>query len=121
MMKSYSVDLRTRVLEDVESGLTVEKAAAKYSVSSRVIYKWKRLQQETGSLAPRRVRSGPSPKLDPYRAAILQAISQDPGLTLEDLRTQLKLPGCVQTLWNALHRWRIVLKKSDPCDRATTA
>lgn len=120
-MGPYSVDLRTRVMEDVESGLSVEKAASKYSVSSRVIYKWKRLKQETGSLNPRRGRSGPCLKLEPYREAILNAIEQSPGLTLEDLRSQLKLPGCVQTLWNALHRWGIVLKKSDPCHRTATA
>ncbi|MCA9112593.1 MAG: hypothetical protein KDA52_21760, partial [Planctomycetaceae bacterium] len=94
----YSGDLRTRVIQEVESGLSVEKAAAKYSVSARVIDKWKRLKRETGSLAPRRGRSGPCPKLEPYREAILNAIEQKPGQTLEDLRLQLKLPGCVQTL-----------------------
>ncbi|MCA9024417.1 MAG: hypothetical protein KDA86_04315 [Planctomycetaceae bacterium] len=119
-MKPSSVDLRSRVIQDVDSGLSAAKASAKYLVSARMIDKWKRLNQETGSPDPRRGRSGPCLKLDPYREAILNAIEQKPGLTLEDLRSHLKLPGCVQTLWNALHRWGIVLK-SDPCDRAATA
>lgn len=120
-MGPYSADLRTRIMDDVESGLSAEKAAVKYSVSARVIYKWKRLQQETGSLAPRRGKTGPRPKLEPHRVAILHAIEQNPGLTLEELRSQLQLPGCVQTLWNALHRWGTVLKKSHPGGRAATA
>lgn len=120
-MRPYSADLRTRVMRDVEAGWSAEKAAAKYSVSARVIYKWKRLQRETDSLAPRRGKTGPRPKLEPHREAILESLRHNPGLTLEELRSQLKLPGCVQTLWNALSRWGFVLKKSSASGRAATA
>lgn len=117
-MGPYSLDLRTRVMADVESGMSAERAAVKYSVSARTIYKWKGLKRETGSLNPRQGKGGPKRKLESYREPILATLKEKSGLTLAELRSQLQLPGCLQTLWNALHRWGIVLKKSDPRGRA---
>ena len=107
----YAMDRRTRVMDEVESGMSAEKAAVKYSVSARTIYQWKAIKRETGTLVPRPGRTGPRPKLLPDRNAILAAVKENSGITLEDLRTQLDLPVCVQTICNALHAWGIVLKK----------
>jgi transposase len=120
-MAGLSLDLRMRVMDDVDLGMSAETAAARYSVSARAVYNWKRLKRETGSLAPRRGKTGPKRKLDPYRETILAAIQENPDLTLEALQSQLQLPGCLQTLWNALHRWGIVLKKSYAGSRTTAA
>lgn len=120
MARPLSVDLRTRVLNDVESGMSAERAAVKYSISARTIYQWKALKRETGSLAPRSGKSGPQPKLEPYREQILAAVQENSGITLKELRAQLQLPGCLSTVWNALRTWGIVLKKS-PAGRRTAA
>ena len=120
-MGPYSSDLRTRVMQDVEAGMSAEKAAVKYSISARTIYAWKALLRETGCLSPRQGGSGRPRKLEEYREPILEAIDQNAGLTLEDLKSQLQLPGCVQTLWNALRRWGIVLKKSGARRRTAAA
>lgn len=114
MGKSYSMDLRIRVMDDVNTGLSPEAAAKKYSVSQRAIFKWKRRLLETGSLEPSKGRTGPKLKLEPYREQILLAVESNSSITLEQLKSELNLPGCLQTLWNALRRWGIVLKKSDP-------
>ena len=121
MSACYSLDLRTRVLDDLDRGMSAEKAAGKYSVSARTVYAWKALKRQTGSLAPRQGKTGPKRKLDPYRDAILKAIRDNPNLTLEELRSQLHLPGCLQTLWNGLRRWGLVLKKSHAGGRTTAA
>lgn len=112
MSGSYSMDLRKRVMADVASGLTVESVARKFTISSRVIFQWKDFLDETGGLKPRQVKTGPKSKLEPYREPILAVVKKGSGVTLEELKSQLNLPGCVQTLWNSLHRWRVVLKKS---------
>ena len=113
MAKGYSLDLRTRVMDDLERGLSAEEAAEKYSVTARTIYSWKLLKRETGGIAPRQGKTGPKRKLDAHREAILAWIRENSDLTLEELKSQLELPGCLQTLSNALHRWGIVLKTSD--------
>jgi hypothetical protein len=47
------MDLRVRVMRDVEAGMSAEKAALKYCVSGRTIYDWKKLQRENGTVEPR--------------------------------------------------------------------
>lgn len=111
MARAYSEDLRLRVMQDVESGMSAEAAGAKYSLSASTIYQWKALQRETGSTAPRQGKRGRKPKLEGYREAITAAIAQNPSLTLEELQQTLQLPVCIPTLWRALDRWRLGLKK----------
>ncbi len=117
MPGSYSMDLRKRVMADVDSGLSIESVSRKYAVSSRTIFQWRELREETGGLEPRKGKTGPKRKLDSHRAEILAAVEQNPSITLEELKAKLELPGCLQTLWNTLHRWRIVLKKSNASRR----
>jgi transposase len=101
-------------MDDVDCGLSSEQAARKYSITARTISAWKQLRRETGGIQPRQGRTGPPPKLHSFREAIEGAIRQNPNLTLAELRSLLKLPCCLQTLWNALRRWGHSLKKNHP-------
>lgn len=117
MAGPLAMDLRTRVLQAVHAGMTVEAAAETYSVSSRTIYNWKSLMRDRGSPEPRDGKTGPKPKLECFREPILALIRENSGITLEDLRTKLSLPVCLSTIWLALKTWGIVLKKSAPRGR----
>ena len=121
MAAALGMDLRVRVMADVDAGMSAEKAAVKYSVEARTIYQWKALRRETGALEPRAGKTGPKPKLDAHRERITAAIRENPSVTLEDLHTKLKLPASVTTLWVALKAWKLVLKKSPSRRRATPA
>jgi transposase len=121
MASPLAMDLRTRVMDDVDAGMSVEQAAVKYSVTSRTIFSWKKLKRESDSVAPRQGKTGPALKLEPFREAIRAAVKENSGITLEKLRAHLKLPGCAATLWNALQRWGIVLKKSRQSRRTAAA
>ena len=112
MGAALAMDLRVRVMRDVDAGLSAEKAAEKYSVAARTIYQWKALRRETGTLEAREGKTGPKPKLEEHRERILSTIREDSGITLSDLKTKLQLPACVATVWVALRAWGIVLKKS---------
>ena len=91
MPGSYSLDLRQRVMADVDKGMYIEAIAEKYSVSTRVIFQWRDLRDETGELLPRKGKTGPKPKLDSYRVEILAAVESNSSITLEELKTKLNL------------------------------
>ena len=90
MATGYSLDLRTRIMDDLDRGLSAEEAAEKYSVTARTIYSWKLLKRETGGIVPRQGKTGPKGKLDPHREAILARIRENSDLTLEEMRSQLE-------------------------------
>lgn len=105
------MDLRTRIVAACDAGDSPADVAQTFSVTTRTVYKLLAVRRERGSLQPRSGQRGPKPKLQEHRDAILQAIRKTPGTTLEELRTQLKLPGCLATLWVALRRWGSRSKK----------
>jgi transposase len=117
MAAPLAMDLRTRVMTDLEAGMTVVGAATKYSVSTRTIYHWKTLVRDQGSPEPRHGQPGPKPKLANFREQILALVRENAEITLEDLKRTLELPVCLSTVWLALKAWGIVLKKSSPGGR----
>lgn len=112
MPAPLSMDLRVRIVAAYDAGETPAEVAQAFSVTERTVFNLLALRKETGRVEPRPGQVGPKPKLDQHREKIVQTIRNKPGLTLEELRTQLGLPGCLSTLWNALQRWGITLKKS---------
>jgi transposase len=51
-MKAYSMDLRERVLKDVDAGLKTGAIADKYSVSPAWVRRLKQRRTATGEVAP---------------------------------------------------------------------
>ena len=51
MPKPYSIDLRCRVIEDVETGASRREAAERYGLSPSVVVIWVQRFEETGSVA----------------------------------------------------------------------
>ena len=111
MAAALASDLQTRVMGDVDAGMSAEKAAVKYSVSARTIYHWQALRRETKVLEPRKGKTGPKLKWAEHRERILAAVREDSAITLNDLREKLPLPAGVTALWQALRTWGLVLKK----------
>ena len=115
MPAALSMDLRVRVMDEVDRGTSAEKAAAIYKISAGTIYGWMRLRRETGTLMPRRGKTGPKPKLQGHRQAIEAEVRQNSGITLKDLKAKLGLAVGINTLCRALHAWGLVSKK-DRCE-----
>jgi transposase len=112
MPTPYSMDLRRRVVAEVDHGSPPAVVARRFQVAERTIWNWLALRKETGQITPRQGDVGPECVLEPHRERILKSVQDDPGLTLAQRQRQLGLPGCATTLWNALQRWGITLKKS---------
>jgi transposase len=61
--KSYSNDLRDRVVQARLSGVSVEDVAESFQVSRDCVYRWVALYQETGSAHPKRRGGYKQPKI----------------------------------------------------------
>jgi transposase len=70
-MKAYSLDLRTRVLDAIDGGMSRAKAVRVFQVSLGSIKRWLTLRQTTGSLAPK-PRPGKSATITPAQEPTLR-------------------------------------------------
>jgi transposase len=114
-MHAYSCDLRERVLADFDGGMGNEAVARKYRVSSRWVYKLRRQRQETGQIGPRRGRTGPPRILAGEDERLAELVRRRPDATLRELRDELGRPLSLVTVWRALQRLGLTLKKSPAC------
>ena len=89
MPKPYSLDLRERVVNDCDAGLSSKEVAKKYSVSVSWVNDLLKRRRETGSIAPREYKRGAKLKLAPYEKEVRQLVADHPDATLEELHAQL--------------------------------
>jgi transposase len=106
------MDLRVRVMADVDGGLGTKAAAQKYRVSEDWIRKLKRLRRETGSFAARQQRVSHATKLDNDLPRLEQLVKERPDATLKELRAALGCEASVSCIWRALRRLQMTFKKS---------
>jgi transposase len=85
-----SVDLRSRVVAEVEAGSSRRAAARRFKVGASSAIRWTVLKAKTGSLEPQRGRKGRSP-LEVHRDWLLALTAQEPDLTLDQVVRRI---GC---------------------------
>ena len=115
-MPPYSLDLRKRILVDVEAGLTMQAISEKYRVSTKCIRDLRQLKEETGSLEPRHTKTGPKPKLSEHLEQLTVLVQAQPDATLEELQRRLPIRAGLATIWRALKALGFTLKKSPACN-----
>ena len=84
MPKSYSTDLRKRVIEAVASGVSRHEAAELFGIAVSTAVKWWQHWRETGSTAPK-LRGGSTSRLEEHRISILRLVKEQPDSTFEEL------------------------------------
>ena len=114
-MKAYSMDLRKRVLKDCDAGLQTRAVAAKYAVSESWVRRLKQRRREDGRVEPRSSRNKRTRKLEAHVPQLRAWIDAKPDQTLSELRTRLKdelrVVVALGTLWNAIARLGLTVKK----------
>jgi transposase len=110
-MEAYSMDLRVRVMADVDRELPTVDIATKYSVSAGWIRKLKRFRRETGSFVARTQRVSHATKLDAELPRLQKLVDEQPDSTLQELRSALGVQVGLATVWRALKRLGITFKK----------
>lgn len=91
MTKPLSLDLRQRVVDAVEGGMSRRAAAERYGVAPSMAVKWHRLWRETGSVAPR-AQGGDkrSERIERLADAILALVEATPDITLVEIVERLE-------------------------------
>ena len=110
-MQAYSMDLRVRVMADVDEGLGTKATAEKYRVSPDWVRKLKRFRRQSGSFAARQQRVSHATKLDHQLPRLEQLVQEHPDATLKELREALGVQVALGTVWRALKRLQITFKK----------
>jgi transposase len=90
MGKSYSLDLRERVVEFVRAGHARREAARRFNVSTSFAVKLLQRVERQGSCAPdRQGRPLGTGKLGPHEGFIIGAVHAKPDITMPELKALL--------------------------------
>jgi transposase len=109
-MKPYSMDLRERVLAACDAGSGTKAVAERFAVSESWVRRLKQ-QRRSGQTGPKPPRNRRAPKLAPHADAIRALIAATPDLTLAEIRARLGLTVALGTLWAAVARLGLTVKK----------
>ena len=113
MPKSYSGDLRERVIEAVEAGASRREAGERFEISASSSVRWLQRWAESGSAAPK-PRGGSVSPLEEFAAQVLALVAERPDLTLVETVAELRrrrIRTSRSSLWRFLDRHDITLKK----------
>ena len=122
MPKSYSGDLRERVIEAVAGGASRREAGERFEISASSSIRWLQRWHETGSAAPK-PRGGSISPLEEFAEEVLALVAEQPDLTLVETVVELRrrrIRTSRSSLWRFLDRHGITLKKK-PASRRTAA
>jgi len=114
MPKPYSIDLRGRVVEEVESGASRREAAERYGLSPSVVVIWLQRFEETGSVAAKPSGGSTSP-LEKHAAFLLGLIAERPDMTLDEIVAAMckrRIAGSRSAVWRFFDRRAISFKKN---------
>jgi transposase len=114
MPKPYSIDLRGRVIGEVESGSSRREAAERYGLSPSVVVIWMQRFEATGSVAAKPSGGSTSP-LEKHAEFLLALIARQPALTLDEIVAALRkrrISGSRSAVWRFFARRDISFKKT---------
>src|SRR3954463_2688441 len=120
-MKPYSMDLRGRVLKDCDTGLGTAAVAAKYSVSPSWVRRLRQRRRAGAGVEPKSPRNRRVPRLDAYADRIRELIGATPDMTLAELRKALGVAVALATVWAAVTKLGLTVKKKSAGRRSRTA
>ena len=113
-MKTYSMDLRQRVVDawDQKTG-TQPEIARRFNVSVDWVKKLLRQRRRTGSIAPQKRGGRKPPKFTGERLERLrELVEQKPDATLEELLEATGVSASIMAVSRALQRLGFTFKKS---------
>ncbi|MDR3234410.1 MAG: IS630 family transposase, partial [Planctomycetaceae bacterium] len=109
----YPMELRIRIMTDIENGETEQDTADKFSVSRQTVQAYKRQLKATGSFIPidPKGRAGRKRKLEPYHEHIRNILKETPDATLKEIAEKLPVKVHHSVVDNELKRIGITRKK----------
>jgi transposase len=111
-MAPYSKDLRTRVLADRDAGMAAKDVAAKFRVSLSWVNRLVQRRRETGEVAPRPQTVFKTQAFAGQEDRLRALVDAQPDRTLTDLREALRSSASLSSVWRALDRLQLTVKKN---------
>jgi len=123
MAKPLSEDLRVRVVQAVNRGMSRRAAAERFGVSPSSAVRFVREWRESGSVGAKRQGGDQrSHRIEAHRNLILRAIEAKPDRTLEEIAGMLKsavgASFAPSTVWRFLDRHAMTFRKNRARRRA---
>ena len=111
-MAPYSKDLRTCVLEDRDAGMTAKDVAAKFRVSVSWVNRLLQRRRETGEVEPRPQTVFKTQAFAGQEDRLRALVNAQPDRTLAELREALRSSASLSSVWRALDRLDLTVKKN---------
>jgi transposase len=111
-MAPYSKDLRTRVLADRDAGMAAKDVAAKFRVSLSWVNRLVQRRRETGEVAPRPQTVFKKQAFAGQEDRLRALVDAQPDRTLTELREALRSSASLSSVWRALDRLQLTVKKN---------
>ena len=105
MGKPYSQDLRERVVSALEGGLSIRRAAARFSIGISTAGTWGRLKRSQGDVRPAKQGKPKGSVLDAHEAFILGALGERPDTTLAEMVERLAMERGVRVVTTAIWKF----------------
>lgn len=121
MGRSYSQDLRERVIADVKDGLSARAAAKKWRISASAAIRYVQSWREKGHCLPAKQGAPEGSVLDAHREWLRKQIADQNDRTIEQIRSLLEERGIkisYSTLWEYLDKLGYSYKKNRSRGRA---
>ena len=114
-MRAYSIDIRERVIENLDQE-SMRKTAKRFRVSEYFVYRLKQQYKEAGTLAPKPHGGGHGPIVDEGGGEFIRGVlAEAPDLTLKELgeRYEGRFGRAVSksSMDRALRRLKVTRKK----------
>lgn len=104
MARAYSLDLRKRVVEAIDAGLSTREAARRFSIGISTSGAWHRAWRSSGRLEPGRQGKPKVSKLDTHEAFILALVDTDErDITLAEIAEHLAAERDVKASVTTVH------------------
>jgi transposase len=115
MARAYSLDLRQRVVDAIEGGLSTREAARQFSIGIATAGAWHRLWRRTGDVRPGRQGQPEHSKLDAHEDFILGLVEEIKDIALAEIAERLVeergVSACPATIWYFFDKRGITFKK----------
>ena len=120
-MAPYSMDLRTRVLADCDTGLAPKEVATKFRVSRSWVNRIVQRRRATGEIGPRPQKVFKTQAFAGQEDRLRAQVAAQPDQTLAELRDTVHSTASLSSLWRALDRLELTRKKNGPRRRTAPA
>jgi len=118
MARAYGLDLRRRVIEAIDEGMSARAAAARFSIGVSTAIAWHRQWRDQGTVEPGRQGKPSRSRLDPHEAFIVELIENQADIALHEITERLAQARGLQvgrvTVWYFLSKRGWTYKKRPP-------